>query len=116
MSRIRTFLLSMGLVIVVLLAQSVSQAQAPGGGGPGGGGGRGGRGGGPGGFGGRTRSSSPLTLATNQYVQADLKMTDSQKEQVKALSDKIDAQRKAQREAFGRGRNQGDNPPAKTAG
>lgn len=109
MSRIRAFLLSMGLVIVVLLAQSVSQAQAPGGGGRGGPGG-------PGGFGGRNRVSSPLSLASNKYVQEDLKMTDAQKEQVKALSDRIDEQRKAQREAFGRGRNRGDNPPANATG
>lgn len=111
MSRLRAFLLSMGLVIVVLLAQSVSQAQAPGGGGN-----RGGRGGGFGGFGGRTRISSPLTLASNKYVQEDLKLTDSQKEQVKALSDKVDEQRKAQRDSFARQRNGGGNPPANTAG
>lgn len=112
MSRVRAILLSMGLVVVVLLAQSVSQAQAPGGGG-----GRGDRGrGGPGGFGGRNRVSSPLSLATNKYVQEDLKLTDSQKEQVKALSDKIDEQRKAQREAFEARRNGGGNPPNGGAG
>lgn len=101
MSRIRAILLSMGLVIVVLLAQSVSQAQAPGGGG-----GRGGRGGGPGGFGGRNRVSSPLSLASNTYVQEDLKLTDAQKTQVKALSDKYDEQRKA---LFPRGGRRGNN-------
>ncbi len=44
-------------------------------------------------------------------MQEDLKLTDSQKEQVKPLSDKIDEQRKAQREAFEARRNGGGNPP-----
>jgi hypothetical protein len=100
MSRIRAILLSMGLVIVVLLAQSVSQAQAPGG--PPGGGG----------FGGRNRVSSPLTLASNIYVQEDLKLTDAQKEQVKALSDKYNAQRKSMSPQRGGG---GNNPAGKGA-
>jgi len=114
MSRIRAIVLSMGLVVVVLLAHSVSQAQNPGGQTGRGGGGRGGRGGpgGPGGFGGRNRVSSPLTLAANTYVQEDLKLTDAQKSQVKALSEKYDEQRKA---IFPRRDRGGDNAADKGA-
>ena len=100
MSRIRVLLLSMGLVVAVLMAQSVSQAQAPGNRGDGGRGGRGGFGG----FFGRNRVSSPLRLASNTYVQEDLKLTAAQKEQIKALSDKVEAERKNR---GGRGNNGG---------
>jgi len=95
--------LSMGLVIAALLAHSVS-AQGPGGG-------RGGRGGGPpgggfGGFGG-PRSQSLISLATRTPVQEELKLTEKQKTDVKALSDKIDTRR---REQFSRNRGPNGGP------
>jgi len=106
----------MGLVIAaLLLAHSVSEAQAPGGGG------RGGRGGGPGGGFGGGFGGGLISLATRPGVQAELNLTDKQKTEVQALSDKVNARRKDQmekmREMFkgGRGpRAKGQDPAATT--
>jgi len=53
-----------------------------------------------------------LTLASNTYVQEDLKLTDAQKAQVKELSEKYDEQRKAMFPRRDRG---GDNAADKGA-
>src|SRR4051794_2075390 len=105
MSRIRVIALSMGMVIALLFAHSVSVAQQQGQGGQGGqGGGRGrggpgggGPGGGFGGFGGfRGGFDSLVSLAILPGVQEELKLTTKQKADVKALDDKITARRKEQ--------------------
>lgn len=92
MSRIRVTFIISGLVVLAVLAFD-SHAQGPGGQGRGGRGGRGGPGGigrgGPGGFGG-----SLITLANNEAVQKELKMTDRQKGLVKRISDELNQKRR----------------------
>src|SRR5262249_25659199 len=84
MSRFRVIALSMGMVIALLLAHSVVEAQQPGGG-PGGGRGRGGPGGPGGGFGGRGFDTL-ISLAMRPGVQEELKLTTKQKTDITALN------------------------------
>ncbi|MHC5538799.1 hypothetical protein ACYOEI_11305 [Singulisphaera rosea] len=103
MSRIRTLLLSMGLVVATLMIHSTMFAQGPGdqgnggqgkgrgrqgggGGGPGGGGPFGKGGGFGGGFGGRNSSFGLLDRAT---VQEELKITEDQKKQLKTAQERL---------------------------
>jgi len=112
MSRLRAIMLSTGLIVVVLLVQSASQAQSPD---------RGGRSGGRDRDRGDSRSSSsgrsssPLRLLANRYVQEDLKLTDEQKADIKAISDRLE---ELQRQAFSRrgdDRSRTDNAPKQQA-
>ena len=101
MSRIRVTLIMAGLVVAMAAVALTSKAQPPGG--RGGGARRGRRTGrrprrtrrprvwgGPGGPGGNL-----LTLASNEAVQKELKMTDRQKAQVKKISDESNTRRRA---------------------
>ena len=98
MSRLRITFTTAALLLALVALTFNSLAQQPPGGGGGGGGGRGGRGGGPGGgfggpgggFGG-PGGNTPLQLASNPAVQADMKVTEKQKVQIKSLSDKYNA-------------------------
>ncbi len=96
MSRLRITFTTAGLLLALAALTLNSLAQPPGGGG-----GRGGRGGGPGGFGGPggpgggfggPGGSSLLRLASNEAVQAELKLKDKQKAQIKSLNEKYGQQ------------------------
>jgi hypothetical protein len=103
MSRLRVTFTTAALLLALaaLTLNSLAQPPGRGGGAGGGGGGRGGRGGGPGGgfggpggpgggFGG-PGGGSLLQLASNSAVQADMKVTEKQKTQIKSLNDKYNA-------------------------
>jgi hypothetical protein len=105
MSRLRITCTAAALVLA-LAAMTLNSLAQP----PGGGGGRGGRGGGPGGgfggpgggFGG-PGGGSLLQLASNVAVQADMKVTEKQKTQIKSLNDKYDAKMQEFRGQMGGG-------------
>jgi Spy/CpxP family protein refolding chaperone len=101
MSRLRITFMTAALVLALAALTLNSLAQPPGRGGGGGFGGPGGGFGGPGG--------SLLQLASNPGVQADMKVTEKQKSQIKSLNDNYGAQTKQLRDQMGGpgGRGQG---------
>jgi hypothetical protein len=98
MSRFRVTVVMAGLVVASAALALNSSAQPPGG--PGGRGGRGQGGpGGPGGFGmwggpGGGPGGNLVTLAGNDAVQKELKLTDKQKAQVKKIADDSNTRRR----------------------